>query len=326
MIELQRKLSAFFVLGMLMLSTTFCAQAQIALEEKQDRLFASPEDIYFYSSEWDGERLDDGRPMVDDDLLERLKNIKVEDVWQFLNEAGYRNQFEGGWKMIHDDEPITGRVMTAQYAPSRPDIEEKLTEIGQANGFSGPMNTWPIDVLQDGDVYVADGFGKIEQGTLIGDKLGNTIFGNSGNGVIFDGALRDVETLRDLDGFNAFSRGWSPTFLEEVMLSGVNVPIRIGDVKVMPGDVVLAKEMGVVFIPPHLVEDIVITAEIVMLRDRFVHVRVQEGVYTAGQVDQRWTQEMEDDFEQWVREDSDRMDLMPVPFEEMQNYLEHRTW
>jgi len=298
-----------------------CAQVQTA----EDPVMASPEQVRYFTYSWEGERLPDGRPYVSDDLLERLKQVKVEDVWQFLNEKGYRNQFEDGWVMIHENRPIVGRALTAQYMPRRPDVEERLIKEGHALGHVGPMNSWPIDQLQEGDVYLADNFGKIAQGTMIGDKLGNSIFARTGTGVVFDGALRDVETLAELDGFNAFARGWHPTFLEEVMLTGINHPIRIGRVSVMPGDVILAKRMGVVFIPPHLVEEIVITAEIVRLRDQFVHERVRQRVYTPGQVDSRWTEEMEADFMGWLLEGG-REDQLPVSHEQMQDFLQQRTW
>ncbi|MEX2573525.1 MAG: hypothetical protein WD317_04475 [Balneolaceae bacterium] len=290
----------------------------------EDNIVASEEEINFYTSEWDGERLPDGRPKVSDELLERLKQIKVEDVWQFLNEMGYRNQFESGWEMIHEDQAMTGRAFTTVYMPERPDVKEKLVSRGEQAGHIGAMNSWPIDMLQQGDIYLADSFGKIARGTLIGDKLGNSIYANSGNGVIFDGSLRDVETLAELEGFNAVARGWHPTFLEEVMLMGINVPVRIGKVTVMPGDVILAKKMGVVFIPPHLVEEVVITAEIVQLRDEFAHERVRQQVYTPGQVDARWTGEMEDDFLSWLEEG--RMERLPVPLDRMQEFLQQRTW
>lgn len=290
-----------------------------------DPVIASEEVIHFYTSNWSGERLPDGRPRVSDDLLERLKLLKVEDIWQFLNEKGYKNQFEDGWEMIHPDQPIVGRALTAQYMPRRPDVEARLIEEGLAAGHIGPMNSWPIDQLQEGDVYLADSFGKVAQGTLIGDKLGNSIFTRSGTGVVFDGSLRDLDSLAEIDGFNAFARAWHPSFLEEVMLTGINRPIRIGNVSVMPGDVILAKRMGVVVIPPHLVEEVVITAEIVSLRDEFANERVQQRVYTAGQVDERWTEEMEDDFLGWL-EEGKREDQLPVSIEQMQEYLQQRTW
>lgn len=290
----------------------------------KDPVVASREDVGYFTAGWEGDRLEDGRPFVADEWLERLKRIKVEDAWQLLNELGYRNQFEGGWKMIHEDRPIVGRALTAVYMPRRQDVAERLLADGHEAGHIGAMNSWPIDRLQNGDVYVADGFGKIAQGTLIGDKLGNSIFARSSSGVIFDGSLRDLEGLAQIDGFNAFVRDWHPSFLEETMLMGINVPIRLGSITVMPGDVVLAKEMGVVVIPPELVERVVITAEIVMLRDEFAHERVQAGAYTPGQVDARWTEEIEADFLNWLQDG--RADRLPVPIEEMRQYLRQRTW
>lgn len=289
-----------------------------------DPIVASREEVIYFTAEWEGERLPDGRPYVSDELIHRLEKLKVEDVWQFLNELGYRNQFEGGWQMIHDDRPVVGRALTTVFLPLRPDVQARLFQDGQEAGRIGAMNSWPIDLLQNGDVYIADNFGKIAQGTLIGDKLGNSIFARSNTGVIFDGSLRDLDTLAEIDGFNAFVRDWHPSFLEETMLMGINVPIRIGRISVMPGDVVLAKKIGMVVVPPHLVEEVVITAEIVELRDEFALERVRARVYTPGQVDSRWTAEIEQDFLDWLREG--RADRLPVPIEKMQDYLQQRTW
>ena len=315
---MSKRIQMFLLVFVIGISSAFAQSVPV------DKIMSAPSDVSYFSSEWKGDRLSDGRPDVSVDLLQRLKKLKVEDVWQFLNEKGYRNQFESGWKMIHDDQPMTGRALTVQFMPSRPDIQEKMFKEGQQIGHVGPMNSWPIDQLQNGDIYVADGFGKIAQGTLIGDKLGNSIFARSNNGVVFNASLRDVESLATIKGFNAFVRDFDPTFLQDVMLSGVNVPIRIGNVTVMPGDVVFARKIGVVFIPPHLVEEIVVTAEIIELRDEFALERVRARVYTAGQVDTRWTQEIEDDFITWLKQG--RMDRLPVPFEQMQDFLKMRTW
>ena len=240
-----------------------------------------------------------------------------------LRNAGYRNQFDSGWQMIHRDVPVVGRALTAQYMPSRPDVKKMIDEGGKAEGRIGASNSWPIDMLQKGDVYVADGFGKIVDGTLIGDNLGNSIFAKTGNGVVFDGSLRDLEGLTDIDGFNAFVRGWDPSFLSEMMLTGINVPIRIGRAICMPGDVVLAKREGVIFIPAHLAEKVVKNAEAVMLRDRFGHQRLKEGKYTPGQIDGRWSEEIRADFFNWLKKN---MSDLPVPKEAIQEILEKRTW
>jgi len=279
--------------------------------------------MIFYTQQWEGERFDDGRPMVPDEILERLEKVSIEEAWGVLRGEGYHNQFEGGWKILHPDQPIVGRALTALYMPNRPDVSDPIKEKGKDDGRIGPPNSWPIDALSTGDVYVADGFGKIVDGTLIGDNLGNSIYAKSGKGVVFNASSRDMDGLREIDGFNAFVRDWHPSFLTEVMLAGLNVPIRMGAATVLPGDVVLAKPEGVIFIPAHLAEKVVTTAELVMLRDRFGHQRLKEGTYSPGQIDTRWSDEIEKDFSKWL---NDHQDELPVAREQIQEILKNRTW
>ena len=265
--------------------------------------------MVFYTQEWTGERFDDGRPKVPDGILERMKKVSIEEAWGVLRSAGYNNQFEGGWLMIHQDVPIVGRALTSMYVPLRPDVQKRMVERGHAEGRIGPMNSWPIDMLQPGDVYVADSFGKIKDGTLIGDNLGNSIYAKSRNGVVFDGSVRDLEGLEEIEGFNALVRGWDPTAISEMMLLGLNTPIRIGQATVFPGDVVLAKREGVIFIPSHLAEKVVTEAEKTILRDAFGHQRLREGKYTPGQIDTRWTEEIQRDFREWLKANGPRLNI-----------------
>jgi regulator of RNase E activity RraA len=284
---------------------------------------ATPLEIDFYTLEWEGERFPDGRPKLSPDLLERLKNISIEEAWGVLRGEGYHNQFAGDWKMLHQDRPFTGQALTAQYLPRRPEYADRLLEKGHQEGMIGAANSWPIDLLQEGDVYVADGFGKVVDGTLIGDNLGNAIYANSKRGVIFDAGARDLEGLEEIEGFNAYVRGWDPSFIQEMMLTGINVPIRIGTATVFPGDAVLAKREGVIFIPPHLLEQVVINGELIALRDAFGHQRLQEGKYTPGQIDGRWSDEIRADFLQWIDE---HPELLPMSREELDKYLRDRGW
>ena len=284
---------------------------------------ASKEQIIFLTPKWEGERFDDGRPKVADDILERMKTVSTEEAWGVLRNEGYHNQFEGGWEILHDDVPVVGRALTVQYMPNRPDVSDQIKKKGKADGQIGSPNSWPIDMLVEGDVYVADGFGKIVDGTLIGDNLGNSIYAKSKNGVVFNASSRDLEGLSKIEGFNAFVRGWHPSFLTEVMLESINAPIRIGSATVLPGDVVLGKKEGVVFIPAHLAEKVVVTSEVVRLRDLFGIGRLKEGKYTPGQIDSKWTDEIEKDFSQWLK---DHIDELPVPKEQIQELLKKRTW
>ncbi len=248
---------------------------------------------------WEGERFPDGRPRVSDELLERLKSITLEQAWSVLKGEGYNHQLEQGWETIHTGKVLVGRVLTAQFMPLRPEIRKELEKEGEKAGRIGDMVSWPIDQLKKGDVYVADSYGKHNDGPIIGDNLATSIITKSGNGVVFNGTVRDAEGLRGIPGFTSFFRGSHPSYQQEMMLTGINVPIRIGPVTVVPGDVVLGKQDGVMFIPPHLVEKVVKAGELVQLRDQFGQQRLKEGKYTPGQIDGKWTTEIENDFAAW---------------------------
>jgi 4-hydroxy-4-methyl-2-oxoglutarate aldolase len=195
---------------------------------------------------------------------------------------------------------------------------------GAECGCIGDQISWPIDLLVPGDVYVADVFGKIEQGAIIGDNLSAAIFANSGNGVVHDAAVRDIDGIKEMKGFASFVRGWHPSYASPtIMLNGYNTPIRIGHATVMPGDVVLGKNGGVVFIPPHLAEDVLTTSELIGLRDNFGKSRLSDGIYTPGQIDARWTDEIEKDFSNWLE---DHIDELSVPREAVKELLKKRTW
>ena len=281
------------------------------------------EELVFLTGEWKGERFADGRPKIPDDLLERAGKIGIEEAWQVLNNEGYKNQFEGNWKMVNDSVKVVGRVVTAQYMPSRPDVEAKIKERGKAQGRKGNTNAWPIETLTKGDVYVADCFGKIAQGTLIGDNLGNSIYAKTGTGVIFDGAARDLAGLADIKGFNAYVRDFDPSYLESVVLMGLNTPIRIGHAIVMPGDLVISEREGVLFIPAHLAEKVISTAEFIGLKDKFGHDMLKSGRYAPGQIDNQWTDEIKNAFLKWLDAHPGESKLTRA---QLDAFMEKRTW
>lgn len=287
------------------------------------QFFNTPDELIYYTSEWTGERFEDGRPKVADDILERMAKVSIEEAWGVLRSKGYHSQFDGNWVILHEDQAVVGRAMTAKYMPKRTELMDRITEKGHELGRIGASNSWPIDVLQMGDVYVADGFGKVIDGTLIGDNLGNAIYAKSGNGVVFDGGSRDMEGLSRIEGFNAFVRGFDPSYLTESMLMGINVPIRIGRATVLPGDVVLAKKTGVLFIPAHLAEEVVERAEFIMLRDIFGIQMLKKGVYTPGQIDGQWSEEIKTAFLEWVENNPNEL---PMSKADLDDYLKDRTW
>jgi regulator of RNase E activity RraA len=290
----------------------------------------TPQGLIQYTPEWKGERFADGRPKVPDGILKRMRSVTLEEAWAELRNEGFNHQYEDGWLLIHPGQVLVGRVLTAQWLPGRPDIHRVIAEQGKKDGRIGGQNAWPVDMLQPGDVYVCDHFGLKQDGPSIGDNVGNAIYAKSGNGIVYDGAVRDIDGLKELENFTSFVRFYDPSHhfsslgerLNSTMI-GINIPIRIGKATAMPGDVVLGRDGGVLFIPPQLAEKVVKTSEVVHLRDLFGHQRLREGKYTAGQIDTRWAPEIERDFSQWL---SQNIDKLPVPKEQIQELLKERTW
>lgn len=282
----------------------------------------SKEEMIFLTSEWQGERFPDGRPRIPDDLLERAKRIMIDDAWNALRNEGYNNQYEGGWKMVNET-LMTGRAVTAMYMPSRPDVERKIKERGAKEGRKGNTNSWPIDILVPGDLYVADAYGKIAGGPIMGSTLANSIYSKSGNGVVFDGAARDLQEIRNMPGFNAFVRDFHPSFTEEMVLMGLNTPIRIGGAIVLPGDLVIATVEGVLFVPAHLAEAVVSVAEFVVRKDQFGFEMVRNNIYSTGEIDSQWTDEIKTAFLKWLEK---HPELGTMSRQELDQMMSKRTW
>ncbi len=247
------------------------------------------------------DRLPDGRPNVPDDLLERMKLVTTEEAWAILERHhNYFFQFEGDWMNLHPDRVVVGRAVTAMFVPHRPDLHEIIEAQGRAAGYSGGQNTWIIDKLQPNDVLVVDLFGKIKDGTFVGDNLSAAVKTRTGTGLVVHGGIRDLQRIYELTDFNVFTRGVDPTPIGNVTLVGVNIPIRIGNTTVLPGDIVLGTRTGVTFIPPALAQQVVETSENTRLRDVFGQLRIAEGTYTSGEIDvPTWLDHIEADYLAW---------------------------
>jgi regulator of RNase E activity RraA len=302
----------------LFIATLLCAAALHA----QPGIF-NKQYLIQYTPDWKGERFDDGRPKVPDSILERMKTVTLEEAWAVLREAGFNHQFDDGWFVIHPDKVMVGRALTAQWLPGRPDIHAVIDAQGKKDGRIGAQNAWPVDMLQKDDVYVCDHFRLKENGPSIGDNVGNAIYARSGNGIVYDGAVRDINGLKEMDNFVAYVRYYDPSHHFSTLgprlnstMSGINTPIRIGKATAVPGDVVLARDGGVLFIPPQLAERVVKYSEYTQLRDQFGHQRLREGKYTSGQIDARWSEPIEADFVSWMRENRTKLRVSPEQVDE----------
>jgi len=289
---------------------------------------SSPEYIKALTVEWTGERFADGRPKVSDNLLERLKNITLEEAWAELIELGYFNQFEGDWKLLNENENyvMTGRAVTAQFMPARVDLENQVIEQGKLEGRMWQQRrtvSWAMTTLVEGDFYVADGYDKQSYGTVVGSNLGNGVWARSHRGAIVYGHIRDTEDLRKIKGFNVWVKGTDPSYMRKTLLVSINAPVRIGEATVLPGDAVLAKKDGVVFIPAHFVEHIVLTGEVTELFDIFGQQRIKEGKYTAGTIDSKWDEAIKMDFRSWLDTFKGKL---PMTRAELDKFLEKRNF
>jgi regulator of RNase E activity RraA len=292
--------------------------------------FFTREDVIKYTPDWQGERFPDGRPKVPDGILDRMKSVTLEEAWAVLQQEGFMHEYEDGWLSIHPDKVLVGRALTATWLPGRPDIQKLIEAQGVADHRQGAMNAWPVDMLQPRDVYVADHFGLKLNGPSIGDNVGNAIYARSGNGIVYDGAVRDINGLDELPNFIAFVRSYDPShhygslrtgkLLNSTMVS-INAPTRIGQATVMPGDVVLGRNGGVLFIPPQLAEKVVKYSESTRLEDTFGHLRLEQKKYTAGQIDAKWTDAIQQDYRSWLKENEDHL---PVPKEQIEEILKEK--
>ncbi len=323
LIRQRRCASVAMVCASMMLGGVLSAHAQQG--------FFTPEDVIKYTPDWHGERFPDGRPKVPDAILDRMKTVTLEEAWAVLQNAGFMHEYEDGWLSIHPDKVLVGQCAHRYLDAGPPDIQKLIEEQGVADHRQGAMNAWPVDMLQPRDVYVADHFGLKVNGPSIGDNVGNAIYARSGNGIVYDGAVRDINGLDELPNFVSFVRYYDPShhygslrsgkLLNSTMVS-INAPTRIGHATAMPGDVVLGRNGGVIFIPPQLAEAVVKSSESTHLRDVFGHQRLEEKKYTAGQIDARWTDAIEQDYRSWLKQNEDHLS---VPKEQIEEILkEHQ--
>ena len=261
----------------------------------------NPEIIKSITNSWSGDRDKNFRPLVSKNILQRMKLVTTEEAWGTCRKNGYHFQFAGNWDNLHPERVIVGRAVTCRWVPKRPDLNDAIEIQGKKEKRIGFQNSWVIDELEEDDLIVVDLFGKVFDGTFAGDNLTTAIKSKSGTGMVVDGGIRDTQRIYQMEDFNAFVRGFDPSAINEVSMPEINGVTRIGEATCIPGDVVLGTRSGVIFIPPHLAEEVVISSENVRLKDEFGQQRIMEGKYTPGEIDREFSDEMNKDFENWEK-------------------------
>jgi regulator of RNase E activity RraA len=265
-------------------------------------VFGNKQDIIQLTPLWKGDRFDDGRPRVPDDILKRMELCTTEESWGYCWEKGYKFQWEGEWFMPHPDRVLVGRAVTAVFVPHRPDLHDHLMEYGQKKeGRIGAMNSWVINTMVPGDVVVVDLFEKIYEGTYTGGNLSTAIASHGGRGQVIFGGMRDLQQVEKIKDFVTFCKGIDPTGINNVTLIGLNTPCRVGRATCMPGDVVHGTKSGVTFVPAHLAEPAVEYSENTRLREAFGFSMLRSKKYTPSEIDAQWTPKMESEFLEWSK-------------------------
>ena len=278
--------------------------------------FSDRDDIIQITAKWEGERFPDGRPKVSDDTLRRMRNITIEEAWGALQGGGYRHQFEGNLQNTNPDHKMVGRAVTTIMVPKRPDLHDILLDYGHnEEGRRGFFNQWVIDSLVEDDVLVVDLFDKIINGTYVGGNLSTAISTRTKRGgAVIWGGIRDHEQIVGIKNISIYHRGVDPTAIDEVTMTGFNTPTRIGQAICLPGDIVLGTISGVIFIPSHMAERVVVNAEKSHVKDIFGFARLEEKVYSTAQIDTRWTSVMYEDFMNWLKTDERAADYAYLDF------------
>lgn len=267
------------ILGTIYLATLLassCAYGQLYTFSRQD--------LMDYTAKSPFDRFPDGRPKVPDPLIERARELSSEEVWAGLHEDGFQNQYADGFQVLHPGKTMLGRAFTVQFMPMRADVDQVAQSKAKEHGVPRLMNQTAIDMLQPGDVLVVDLFGKKVDGTIVGDNLFYYVMkATHGGGLVVDGSIRDLDGIAKID-MPAYYRYADPTPIGNVMLTGINVPIRIGGVTVMPGDLVIGDREGVYFIPPQFVKEILDHADEIHIHDEWTKMKFDEGKYKSSEI------------------------------------------
>jgi regulator of RNase E activity RraA len=270
------KQMAILTLGAALLLAPATARAQL--------LTFSNQDLIDYTAQNPFDRLPDGRPNVPDDMLERARGLSSEEVWAVLEEKGFHNQYADGFQVLHPGKTLVGRAFTVQFMPERSDVDGVAKAKAKARGVPRLTNQTAIDMLRPGDVLVVDLFGKKVNGTIVGDNLFYYVMqATHAGGLVVDGSVRDLDGLSEID-LPAYFRSVDPTPIGNLMLTGINIPIRIGGVTVMPGDLVVGDREGVYFIPPQAVKDVLDQADETHIHDEWTKKKFAEGKYKSSEI------------------------------------------
>jgi regulator of RNase E activity RraA len=210
---------------------------------------------------------------VPDDVLERLRGVTTATAWMYLNRKGVSRPFMLGVRPLSTGDvfPLVGRARTLRYVPLREDLLPLLREAGEDN----PQRE-AIEAVEPGDVFVVDGMGNLEAATL-GDILASRIVARGAAGIVADGCVRDSPVIKRMP-VPVFTRGVHPAANTSALLPySHNDVIQCGGVTVVPLDVILGDEEGVVAIPARYAAEIAELGPEREAQEAFQRQKIEQG-------------------------------------------------
>jgi 5-oxopent-3-ene-1,2,5-tricarboxylate decarboxylase / 2-hydroxyhepta-2,4-diene-1,7-dioate isomerase len=204
-------------------------------------------------------------------VIQRLRSISVGTLIQNLQRLGFHNQFMPGVAARNGHTHFAGRAMTLRCLPAREDVS-RLVGRDVAS-----LHRRAYESIDQGQALVIDARSEMG-GAVGGDILASGLAARGGVALVTDGVIRDLPAMQSVD-LPIFARGDHPrTFGEVHVAMDLNVPVQCAGVLVMPGDIVVGDEEGVVVIPPAVAEKLADAGEEQELLDSFILTKVAEGV------------------------------------------------
>jgi 4-hydroxy-4-methyl-2-oxoglutarate aldolase len=245
--------------------------------------------------------LSSSRPRVTDEQLARLKKVPIEAVWGAIQGKGYKQCFATDFRLTQPGTKMVGRALTMRYMPVRPDLNDAVQALGKEGDWFYQYNIRAGEDTRPGDVLVVELGGMVDRATFMGDVTGLGIKSRGAAGVVIDGGLRDLNEFLPWKNFPVYYTGSHASAMADQVGVEWNAPVRIKTVTVLPGDVVIGDESGVLFFPPQLADDAIKAAEDTVYIEDFKREMISDTKYRARDIYPVLSPELEKVFEEWKK-------------------------
>jgi 5-oxopent-3-ene-1,2,5-tricarboxylate decarboxylase/2-hydroxyhepta-2,4-diene-1,7-dioate isomerase len=186
-------------------------------------------------------------------LFDKLMRVGIESAWSLVTQMGYPQNFINELTPLKPNYRMVGRARTMRYLPNRKDVRDKLYSAGPQ------LNYKSAEEAQPGDVLVFDAGGETRAG-VSGGVTTIRFLVRGGAGLVIDGAMRDVPELEAMHIQTYMRRGHASSVAPLMMSVDYQVPVRIGSVTVVPGDILVGDTTGILVIPAEIAEKVADTA------------------------------------------------------------------